>query len=59
MFEFDESERILRDQVSKFAKNRLAKGAKERAKKDTIDRDLWKEIGKMGYTALGLPEEYG
>lgn len=59
MFEFAESDRILRDQVLKFAKNRLAKGAKERAKKDTIDRDLFKEIGKIGYTGLGIPEEYG
>jgi len=59
MFEFNETDSILRDQASRFAKKELAAGAKKRAKQDSIDRTAFKKIGDMGYTGLGVPEKYG
>ena len=59
MFEFDEAERMLREQASKFAKRELAAGSKERAKQDTVDREIFRKIGKLGYTGLGIPEKFG
>ena len=58
-FGFDEAQEMFRREVANFAQKELAPGAKERAKKDSIDRTTYKKLGDMGFLGLGIPEKYG
>jgi cyclohexanecarboxyl-CoA dehydrogenase len=49
----------LADQARRFAADRVAPGFLERDKTRVLDRTLMREMGKMGFIAPELPEEYG
>jgi alkylation response protein AidB-like acyl-CoA dehydrogenase len=59
VFEFSETDKMLRAQVRSFAKKELAPGALKRAKETEIPREIWEKVADMGYTGLDIPEKYG
>ena len=58
-FGFTEAQEMFRREVANFAQKELAPGAKQRAKQDSIDRDIFKKLSDMGFLGLTLPEKYG
>ena len=55
----DEDLQALADQVRRFATDRVAPGFLERDKTRVLDRDLMREMGRMGFIAPELPERFG
>ena len=58
-FSLNEDQKVLRDQIIRFARNELNEGASERDKAQEFPRDLWLKCGEMGLQGLLVPEEYG
>ena len=58
-FSLNEDQKVLRDQIIRFARNELNEGAAERDKAQEFPRDLWLKCGEMGLQGLLVPEEYG
>lgn len=60
-FEFSEEQDLLRDQARGF----LGDNCSTRVVRDVLegdapfDKDLWKKVAEMGWTATVIPEEYG
>jgi alkylation response protein AidB-like acyl-CoA dehydrogenase len=54
-----EDQKILYDQIVRFAREELSKGAAERDRQQVFPRDLWLACGGMGLQGLPVPEEYG
>ena len=55
----DEDLQALADQVRRVATDRVAPGFLERDKTRVLDRDLMREMGRMGFIAPELPERFG
>ncbi|MDP6689801.1 MAG: acyl-CoA dehydrogenase family protein [Alphaproteobacteria bacterium] len=60
-FEFDDDQRMLRDQARRFL---LDKSPPEVVRQtlegeQPFDRDLWAQFGEMGWIGAAIPEEYG
>ena len=58
-FTFTEEQKILRDEVIRFAQKELNEGILERDRAQEFDRSLWEKCGEMGLQGLPVPEEYG
>jgi len=58
-FALSPEQQQLRDEVIRFARKALSKGAAERDREHAFPHDLWLECGAMGLQGLPVPEEYG
>lgn len=58
-FGLSEEQRILRDEIRRFAQDKLNKDIIERDRNQTFDRGLWQACAEMGLTGLPVPEDYG
>jgi alkylation response protein AidB-like acyl-CoA dehydrogenase len=58
-FDLSEDQRILRDQIIRFAQGELNDGVIERDREHEFPHDLWLKCGDMGLQGLPVPEDYG
>src|SRR5437763_1729212 len=60
-FAFSEEQDMLRQQAREFlSKQVTSKKVRELAESgDGFDADLWRRLAELGWTGLGIPEEYG
>jgi len=58
-FSLDEDQQLLRDEVRRFAEERIRPGLAERDREHTFPMDIFKEMGEMGLLGMLVPEEYG
>jgi cyclohexanecarboxyl-CoA dehydrogenase len=58
-FGFDEEEELFRRQIQEFAQKELAPGAKERVKKEGVDREMAKKMADIGILSMNAPAKYG
>ena len=58
-FSLNDEQRLLRDQIVKFARNELNAGVIERDKAHVFPHELWLKCGEIGLQGLPVPEEYG
>lgn len=54
-----EEERMVRDNARRYAQDKLMPRALEAFREETFDREVMREMGKLGMLAVTLPEEYG
>ena len=58
-FSFSEEQKLLRDNIVRFAREVLTPGAAERDRKQEFSRDLWLKCGEIGIQGLPVPQQYG
>lgn len=58
-FSFTEDQELLRDEVRRFAEERIRPGLAERDREHRFPVDIFKEMGEMGLLGMMVPEEYG
>lgn len=58
-FEPTDEQRLLRDEIARFARTELSPGARERDRAGEFPRELWERSAGMGLLGLPVPEEYG
>jgi hypothetical protein len=58
-FAFTDEQKILRDNIVRFAREVLNKGVAERDREQTFSRELWRKCGEIGIQGLPVPEQYG
>ena len=60
-FEFSEEQNLLREQAQGFLKEHCPPSVVRKVLegKAPYDRELWKQIAELGWTATTIPEEYG
>ena len=58
-FELTEDQKILRDQIVRFARQELSAGVLERDREQAFPHDLWLKCGEMGLQGLPVDEEFG
>ena len=58
-FSVSDEQKLLREQIVRFARQELNKDVPERDRKEVFSRELWKKCGEMGLPGLPVPEEYG
>jgi len=58
-FSFSDEQKLLRDNIVKFAQRELNEGAAARDREQTFSRDLWQKCAGIGIQGLPVPEEYG
>jgi len=58
-FSFSDDQKVLRDQIVRFAKNELSPGALERDEEHSFPHELWLKCGQMGLQGMPVPEAYG
>ena len=58
-FALSDEQRLLRDEIRRFARNELNGEVIERDRDQTFSRDLWRKCGEMGLPGLAAPEEQG
>ena len=58
-FSFSEEQRLLRDNIVRFAKGTLNQKVIERDHNHEFSRDLWRKCGEIGIQGLPVPEQYG
>ena len=60
-FEFDDDQRLLRDQARKFLTDKSPPEAVRRILDgdEPFDRNLWREFANMGWLGAAIPEAYG
>ncbi len=54
-----EEERMVRDSVREFCRDRLMPGIVEANRKEQFDPDIMRQFGELGMLGSTLPEEYG
>ncbi|MBW2032087.1 MAG: acyl-CoA dehydrogenase family protein [Deltaproteobacteria bacterium] len=57
--EFEEQQVLLRNTVSRFAKEQLAPLASEIDQQERFPRETFEKMAELGLLGLGIPEEYG
>jgi glutaryl-CoA dehydrogenase len=57
--ELSEDERMIRDAARGFAREKLLPRVVDAYANETIDRDIFREMGALGLLGLTIPEEYG
>ncbi|MEO0202641.1 MAG: acyl-CoA dehydrogenase family protein [candidate division WOR-3 bacterium] len=55
----DQEHKVLRDNVRKFVESEIASISKKMDEEDFFPIDLFKKMGKLGFTGILIPEEYG
>jgi alkylation response protein AidB-like acyl-CoA dehydrogenase len=58
-FSFTEDQELLREEVRRFAEERIRPKAAERDRKHIFPIDIFAEMGEMGLLGMLVPEEYG
>src|SRR5215203_985347 len=58
-FSFNEDQELMRDEVRRFAEERIRPGVAERDREHRFPLDIFKEMGEMGLLGMLVPEEYG
>ncbi|HTP45372.1 MAG TPA: acyl-CoA dehydrogenase family protein, partial [Casimicrobiaceae bacterium] len=58
-FSFSEEQKLLRDNIVKFAQRELNEGVRDRDREQMFSRDLWRKCAAVGIQGLPVPEEYG
>ncbi|MEN8167520.1 MAG: acyl-CoA dehydrogenase family protein [Pseudomonadota bacterium] len=58
-FALNEEQRILREEIIRFAKKELNDGVRERDQQQSFRHDLWLKCGDMGLQGLPVPESCG
>src|SRR5262245_19009922 len=56
---FTEEEKAFRDQLARWVRERLAPRAEELDHTGAFARDLFEELGGLGYFGIMYPEQYG
>jgi len=58
-FALSEEQDLLREQIRRFAEERIAPGVRERDRNHEFPRDLLREMGELGLLGMLVPEAYG
>lgn len=58
-FQLSEEQRVLRDEIRRFAREQLNEDVAQRDREQAFRRDLWQAAAVMGLTGLPVPAEYG
>src|SRR3954464_15456832 len=58
-FSLTEDQQLLRDEVRRFAVERIQPGVAERDREHRFPVDIFQEMGEMGLLGMLVPEEYG
>ena len=58
-FDLTSEQKLLRDEITRFARAELNEGARERDRDQEFPHALWKKCGEMKLQGLAVPEEYG
>jgi alkylation response protein AidB-like acyl-CoA dehydrogenase len=58
-FALAEEQKILRDNIVRFAREVLNPGVAERDREQAFSRELWRKCGEIGIQGLPVPEQYG
>src|SRR3990172_3003527 len=58
-FALTEDQRLLRDNIARFAQRELNGGVLERDREQVFPHELWLKCGEMGLQGLPVPEEFG
>jgi alkylation response protein AidB-like acyl-CoA dehydrogenase len=58
-FSFTDEQKLLRDNIVRFAREVLNPGAAERDCHQEFSRDLWRKCGEIGIQGLPVPPQYG
>ncbi len=58
-FSFSDDQKLLRDNIIKFAQRELSDGARERDREQAFSRELWRKCADIGIQGLPVPEEFG
>ncbi|MFL6195475.1 MAG: acyl-CoA dehydrogenase family protein [Thermoanaerobaculia bacterium] len=58
-FSFTEDQALLREEVRRFAEERVRPGLAERDREHRFPVEVFKEMGEMGLLGMMVPEEYG
>jgi hypothetical protein len=58
-FSFSDDQKVLRDNIIKFAQRELNNGAQDRDREQAFSRELWVKCAHIGIQGLPVPEEYG
>ena len=58
-FSLSDEQKLLRDNIIKFAQRELSEGARDRDREQTFSRELWRKCAEIGIQGLPVPEEYG
>jgi alkylation response protein AidB-like acyl-CoA dehydrogenase len=58
-FELSEEERLLREEVRRFAEERIRPGLAEREESGDLPLEILRELGEMGLLGMMVPERWG
>ena len=58
-FSLSDDQKLLRDNIIKFAQRELNAGARDRDREQAFSRELWRKCADIGIQGLPVPEEYG
>ena len=58
-FALSEEQKLLRDNIVRFAQRELNDGVRDRDREQMFSRDLWRKCAAVGIQGLPVPEEYG
>jgi hypothetical protein len=58
-FSLSDDQKLLRDNIIKFAQRELNEGARDRDREQAFSRELWRKCAAIGIQGLPVPEEYG
>jgi L-prolyl-PCP dehydrogenase len=58
-FSLSDEQKLLRENIVKFARRELNEGARDRDREQAFSRELWRKCAEVGIQGLPVPEEYG
>ncbi|MFB0564181.1 MAG: acyl-CoA dehydrogenase family protein [Candidatus Aminicenantaceae bacterium] len=58
-FDLTEEQKMIKETISKFAKEEIAPVARENDKKAQFPRDIFEKLAGLGFMGTPIPEEYG
>lgn len=58
-FDLTEDQRLLRDEVRRFAEEAIAPGVRERDRQREFPSEIVRQLGELGLLGMQIPEEYG